>query len=154
MFPTKILLATDGSEESTFAAQTALDVAHNTYSELHVVHVNPPLYYAAGYNGVPYVGEEALQLEKEELDRKGQTLLDAQVEQIQAAGGTVRQTYLRIGKPDAEIVTLSEEIDAGLIVMGSRRFSRLSRVLIGSVADSVVRHARCPVWVMRKEDRW
>lgn len=50
IFPTKILLATDGSEEATFAARTALDVAHITNSALHVVHVKPPLYYAAGYN--------------------------------------------------------------------------------------------------------
>jgi nucleotide-binding universal stress UspA family protein len=65
----------------------------------------------------------------------------------------VIQAHLRIGKPDAEIVALSEEIDAGLIVMGSRGVSGLSRALLGRVADSVVRHARCPVWVMRKQDR-
>jgi nucleotide-binding universal stress UspA family protein len=153
VFPTKILVATDGSEEAAFAAKTAMDVAHRTNSELHVVHVRPPLYFAAGYNGVPYVGEEALQIGQEELNRKAQTLLDAQVEQIKAAGGTVTQAHLRIGKPDAEIVALSEEIGAGLIVMGSRGVGGLSRVLIGSVADSVVRHAQCPVWVMRKADK-
>ena len=153
IFPTKILLATDGSEDAVFAAQTVVDVAHKTNSELHVVYVSPPLYYAAGYNAVPYAGEEALQIEQEELDRKAQTLLNAQVEQIELAGGTVTQAHLRIGKPDAEIVALSEEIDAGLIVMGSRGVSGLSRALLGRVADSVVRHARCPVWVMRKQDR-
>ena len=153
IFPTKILLATDGSEDAVFAAQTVVDVAHKTNSKLHVVCVSPPLYYAAGYNAVPYAGEEALQIEQEELDRKAQTLLNAQVEQIELAGGTVTQAHLRIGKPDAEIVALSEEIDAGLIVMGSRGVSGLSRALLGRVADSVVRHARCPVWVMRKQDR-
>lgn len=62
VFPTKILLAIDGSEEATFAAQTALDVAHKTNSEMHVVHVSPPLYYAAGYDADPYIGEEALEV--------------------------------------------------------------------------------------------
>jgi nucleotide-binding universal stress UspA family protein len=151
IFPTKILLATDGSEEATFAARTAVDVAHKTNSELHVVHVKPPLYYAAGYGDVPYAGEEALQIQQEELDSKAQTLLDTQVEQIQAAGGTVTQAHLRAGKPDEEIVALGEEIGAGLIIMGSRGFSRLRRALIGSVSDSVVRHAHSPVWVMRQE---
>lgn len=151
IFPTKILLATDGSEEATFAARSAVDVAHNTNSELHVVHVKPPLYYAAGYDDVPYAGEEALQKQQEELDSKAQTLLDTQVEQIQAAGGTVAQTHLRAGKPDEEIVALGEEIGAGLIIMGSRGFSRLRRAHIGNVSDSVVRHAHSPVWVMRKE---
>ena len=70
IFPTKILLATDSSEEATFAARTALDIAHKTNSALHAVHVKPPLYYAAGYNEVPYAGEEALQIQQGELDRK------------------------------------------------------------------------------------
>ena len=149
IFPTKILLATDSSEEATFAARTALDIAHKTNSALHAVHVKPPLYYAAGYNEVPYAGEEALQIQQEELYRKAQTLLDAQVEQIQAAGGTVAQAYLRTGKPDEEIVALAEQLGAKLIVIGSRGPGGVRRALMGSVSDSVVRHAHCPVWVMR-----
>jgi nucleotide-binding universal stress UspA family protein len=92
-----------------------------------------------------------LQIQQEELDRKAQTLLNAEVEQIRAAGGTVAQAHLRIGRSDREIVASAEEIGAGLIIMGSHGSSRLRRALIGSVSESVVRHARCPVWVMRKE---
>jgi nucleotide-binding universal stress UspA family protein len=51
IFPTKILLATDGSEEATLAARTAVDLAQKTGSELHVVHARP-LPALAGYSAV------------------------------------------------------------------------------------------------------
>jgi nucleotide-binding universal stress UspA family protein len=50
---------------------------------------------------------------------------------------------------DEAIVHLAEEIDADLIVIGSRGFGGLKRALPGNVADSVVRHAHCPVLVAR-----
>jgi nucleotide-binding universal stress UspA family protein len=48
-------------------------------------------------------------------------------------------------------VRLAEEIGAGLIVMGSRGRGGVRRALMGSVSDSVVRHAHCPVLVVREE---
>ena len=45
IFPTKILLATDGSKEADLAARTAIELASKTGSELHVVHVRVPLHY-------------------------------------------------------------------------------------------------------------
>jgi nucleotide-binding universal stress UspA family protein len=47
-------------------------------------------------------------------------------------------------------VKLSEELGAGSIVIGSRGLGALSRALMGSVSESVVRHAHCPVFVVRK----
>ena len=76
-------------------------------------------------------------------------LLGAQVKQTEADGGTVAQAHLRLGRPDEQIVALAEEIGAGLIVMGSRGLGGLRRLLMGSVSDSVVRHAHCPVLVVR-----
>ena len=58
-------------------------------------------------------------------------------------------SHLRVGRPDAEIVALAEEIGAGLIVMGGREVGGIRRALMGSVSDSVVRHAHCPVMVVR-----
>jgi nucleotide-binding universal stress UspA family protein len=58
---------------------------------------------------------------------------------------------MRLGRPDKEIVALSEEIGAELIVMGSRGQGGIRRALMGSVSESVVRHAHCPVLVVRKE---
>jgi nucleotide-binding universal stress UspA family protein len=60
-------------------------------------------------------------------------------------------SYLREGDPDVEIVAVGEEIGAGLIVMGSRGRGGVRRALMGSVSDAVVRHAHCPVLVVRSE---
>ena len=155
IFPTRILLATDGSEEATLAAQTAIDLANKTGSELHVVcATKPPPYafalyegYAEGFDAGAY-----LQDESEEHTKRGEGLLDQQVRKIEAVGGSVAQAHLREGRPEAEITALAEEIGAGLIVIGSRGLGGLRRALLGSVSDSVVRHAHCPVMVVRKEE--
>ena len=52
--------------------------------------------------------------------------------------------------PDAEIVALAEELGVGLIVMGSRGLGGIRRAVMGSVSDSVVRHAHCPVLIVRQ----
>ena len=152
IFPTKILLATDGSREATLAAQSAAEIANETYSELHIIYVRPrrvPLH--PGYFVGPEVGEHPLQREQQLLERRAQKILDAQVEEIEAAGDSAAQTYLGIGKAAEEIVALGEELGAGLIVVGSRGLGGVRRALMGSVSDSVVRHAHCPVLVVCKE---
>jgi nucleotide-binding universal stress UspA family protein len=151
IFPTKILLATDGSEEAALASQTAADVAEKTSSELDIVHVGEPLYIPRNYEGL-YMGEY-IEEEEKELERRARGLLDDQVEKLKATGGSVAQAYLRTGTPDEEIIALAEELRAGLIVIGSRGRGGVRRALMGSVSDSVVRHARCPVLVVRKEKR-
>ncbi len=149
VFPTNILLATDGSKEAASASQTAAELAQKTGSELHVVHVGETL--GPGYFG--YVGYEegALPSAQEELERQAREVLEAQVERITVAEGARVQPHLRLGRPDKEIVALGEEIGAGLIVMGSRGQGGIRRALMGSVSESVVRHAHCPVLVVRKE---
>lgn len=146
IFPTKILLATDDSEEATLAAQSALDLTEKTGSQLHVVYVEPVGYVGPGTPLLADIPAPSL----EELSQEAQRILDTQLQQIQAAGGTVAETHVRMGKPDEEIVVLSEEMEVGLIVMGSRGRGGLRRALMGSVSDSVVRHAHCPVLIVRK----
>jgi len=152
IFPTKIVVATDGSPESALAAHTAAQIADETGSELDVVYVRPrsvPLH--PGHFVGPEVEEHWLQREQELLEQEAQLLLDTQVREIEAAGSSVAQTQHGVGKPDEEIIALGEELGAGLIVIGSRGRGGIRRVLMGSVCDSVVRHAHCPVLVVRKE---
>jgi len=66
---------------------------------------------------------------------------------------TLAQAHLVEGGVPQEIVGLAEEIGAGLIVMGSKGGGGIRRALMGSVSDSVVRHAHCPVMVVRPEKR-
>jgi nucleotide-binding universal stress UspA family protein len=148
IFPTSILLATDGSEEAQLALRTAVDLANSTNSELHVLTVSreyrPP-------SEIPEHGSLLKEVLKD-IEREAQEILDEQVGKVEEAGCTVAKAHLRMGgQPDREIVRLSEEVGAGLIVMGSRGLGGLRRVLIGSVSDSVVRHAHCPVLVVRPD---
>ena len=77
--------------------------------------------------------------------------MDRQAQQIEATRGKVKEVHLASGKPYAEIVRFAEELGAGLVVMGTRGLGRLQRALMGSISESVVRHAHCPVMVVRTE---
>jgi nucleotide-binding universal stress UspA family protein len=140
IFPTTILLATDGSREAQLAAATAADLASRTDSELHLIHVGElrPTFLAQ------------TELEPAQLERQARELLDEQVRRVEEAGGTVEEGHLRMGRADEEIVDLAQSIGAGMIVMGSRGRGRIRRALMGSVSESVVRHAHCPVTIVRQ----
>jgi nucleotide-binding universal stress UspA family protein len=136
IFPTKILLATDSSREAQLAATTVAELVKATGSELHVVHVDPLyVYYRA--------------VRTEETEEQAQKVLDEQVDRLRNAGVDVAEAHLREGLPAEVIVALAEDLSAGLIVMGSRGLGGIRRALMGSVSDSVVRHAHCPVMVVR-----
>jgi nucleotide-binding universal stress UspA family protein len=64
----------------------------------------------------------------------------------------VAETHLRAGRPDKELIRLAGVLGVGTIVMGSRGIGALERMLIGSVSESVVRHAHCPVYVVRGDE--
>jgi nucleotide-binding universal stress UspA family protein len=148
-FPTKILLATDGSKDAKLATTTAADLATSTGSELHVVSVFPASAYVHPYYE-DHFPEAAERLRREAREER-QEMLDEQVDRVQETGGDVAQTHIRTGETAEEIVTLAEETGAGLIVMGSKGLGGIKRALIGSVSATVVPHAHCPVMVVRPE---
>ena len=146
-FPTRILLATDGSEEAELAALRAVDLADATDSELHVVHVGVVPIFLKSYPGTLGYDRKLY----EQIEEQSRVLLRKQSWRVKAAGGTVAGAHLKMGAVDLEIVALAEELGADLIVMGSRGLGGVRRALMGSVSDSVVRHAHCPVLVVRPE---
>jgi nucleotide-binding universal stress UspA family protein len=147
IFPTKILLDTDGSEDATLAAKTAVGFARSTGSELHVLTVG------AGYPAYDVRVPEVAQ----ELRKQAEDVLEEQVNKIEQSGGEVAHAHVMLAEghlgiehhPSDDFVRLAEEEGVGLIVVGSRGLGRMRRALMGSVADSVVRHAHCPVMVVR-----
>ena len=141
-FPRRILLATDGSPHAQLAAMKAVDLAKSTNARLHVV--------AVGRTFPEAVYDVYAETSSEDLRREAQEILDEQVRKIEEAGGSVAIAHLKMNeRRDEAIVHLAEEIDADLIVIGSRGFGGLRRALLGNIADSVVRHAHCPVLVVR-----
>src|SRR3712207_3712925 len=157
IFPTKILLATDGSREAELAARTAADLAENTGSELHLVHVFgiAPWYpiYPEVTTPEGVAQEDPLEEDLERIpERRAREILDTEVEKVRSAGGTVAQAHLKEGGVPHEVVALAEDLRVGLIVLGSRGHGGIRRALMGSVSDSVVRHAHCPVLVVRQQE--
>jgi len=147
IFPTRILLATDGSEEAELAALRAVDLAQSTDSELHVVHVGVVPRFLESYPGtLGYYGKLYEQIEEE--SRK---LLRELSWWVKVAGGTIAGSHLRMGKVDLEIVALAKELGADLIVMGCRGHRGIRRAIEGSISDGVIRHAPCAVLVVRRE---
>ena len=157
IFPTKILLASDGSETGTHAMEVAVEFCEQTGSELHLVYVGEDAYSATLVypeaadpewveRGEPVLTGQ-LQQQFEQMSRR---VLDTQAEKVREAGGTIAQAHLRMGKAAMEIVDLAEELGAGLVILGSRGLGGIRRALMGSVSDPVVRHAHCPVLVVRK----
>ena len=155
IFPTRILLATDGSREADLATTTAADLAKSTGSELHVIHVYGiapiyPLYPPAAADPGGAEPDDPVLEELESLsEQRAREVLDTAVEKVQSAGGAVAQAHLWEGGVPHEIVALAEDTGVGLIAAGSRGHGGIRRALMGSVSDSVVRHAHCPVLVVR-----
>jgi nucleotide-binding universal stress UspA family protein len=150
-FPTKILLATDGSEDAALAASAAADLSGRAGSELHIVHVLPrfPRY---AYPGVtPQIYSRVL----DETLRGARDLLEEQAKGVVARGARVAESHTRRGPTADEILDLAEELRADLIVVGSRGLGPVRRLVLGSVSGGIVHGATCPVLVLRGgENAW
>ena len=143
-FPTKVLAATDGSPQAHLAVRMAADLSSRADAELHLVHVGElAAMYHPEMRGYAY---------RHEASQEGaRLLLGEESERLRSAGVNVTKTHLRMGSADVEIIELAEELDADLLVVGSRGLGGFRRLLVGSVSDLVVRHAHCHVLVVREK---
>ena len=141
--PMKVVLATDGSEDATLAARVAADLSFRTDSEIHMVHawqaLPPGAYPAAHYSEYYYRLSEL----------EGKRILEEQAKHASGSGAQVAKTYLKMGPPSLVIADLAEQIDADLIVVGSRGLGPVKRIVLGSVSEGVVHHATRPTLVVR-----
>jgi nucleotide-binding universal stress UspA family protein len=146
----RILLATYSSEGTDeFATHTAMRLANSADCELHLIYVER----LPGYPVYAPISVRHLEWELHEgAERAGLERLWELDKRIRIAGGTVAGAHLRIGEVAEEVVDLAEQLEVDLIVVGTRGRSVIRRALMGSVSDSVVRHARCPVVVARSQE--
>ncbi len=139
----RILLAVDESKSSQQAIEKIAQQFRCEKGEVRILHVlqpisaAPPPQMAAGY--APEL-EALAKPAKELLARAAKSLTDA---------GFKTETLLREGDVRETIVDTAQEWKADLIVMGSHGYRGARRFLLGSVAESVVRHAPCSVEVVR-----
>lgn len=143
----RVLHATDFSRASRPALARAIALARQNRAKLWVAHALPPLVMSVGggFEFVPPRTYEAIDRSARQHARKQ---LAALVERAKRAG--VRVTALLLdGAPQELIPRAARRTRADLVVIGTHGRSGLSRVLLGSVAERVVRFAPCPVLTVR-----
>ena len=159
----KILVALDPEETSLSLFHQAIALAQSTGANLKLMSVlihrgdgTLPLFaYYPGFAGYPLGTDESFWEEyqkRRETDRtREQARLRHLCERARAAG--VNADYMQTsGSPGREICELAESWEADLVMVGSRGRKGLSEMLLGSVSNYVMHHARCSVMIVHPEE--
>lgn len=136
----RILVPVDFSDCSKKALKYALPLASQFDAELTLLHVVQP---AQGVPEMPSLDVQVLAAAEKSLEALRSTLPAA----VASSNSVVRE-----GNPYAEIVAAAKELDADLIVLSTHGRTGLAHVLLGSTAEKVVRHAGCPVLIVRERE--
>lgn len=138
-----LLLATDFSPPSMAARDHAAQLARAFGAKVIVQHVMdlPPSYYGAIHRIPQLIDQDALH---KELETKLLTLADELGDQ-----GIKVERKLDEGRPADQILEAADSVGADLILVGATGRSAIERVLLGGVADAIVRGASCPVMTCR-----
>jgi nucleotide-binding universal stress UspA family protein len=138
----KILVATDFSEGSERALRVAVRLASKAGAELVVAHAWE---VGTGFGGELPVPSDLAEELKEEVDRG----LEAALREARALGAPQATARWLDGAAPAAILRALEDPGFDLVIVGTHGRTGLSRVLLGSVAEKIVRHAPCSVLVVR-----
>jgi len=138
-----ILLPTDGSKGVDEAVNCAVAVAKRFNATIHVLFVaEPPRFY-------DYGAGMGLSEIMQSLQEAGGRIVSETAETIRESGVLSVVEAVRQGHPAEEIIRYAKEEGIDLIVMGTHGRRGLNRVLLGSVAEEVVRSAEVPVMTVR-----
>jgi nucleotide-binding universal stress UspA family protein len=142
----RILVPVDFSECSDKAVDYAVAFAQQSGASLVLVHVMELQYAGSG------LGEVETPLFEKELRENASSQLQRLLDQ-RVAGAVPCETVVAVGKAWQEIGLTAQVQDADLIVMGTHGYTGFKHVVMGSTAERVVRHAPCPVLVVRERER-
>ncbi len=149
----RILAATDFSEDSSLALSYAEELAQKFGAEITVLHVDQPLAPvmaspdlgpAMDVGAMSRIAEEQRVIAQRELDKIVQRLRDS---------GLKAKSLLKVGSPFLEILHAAQTENADLVVLGTHGRTGLAHVLMGSVAERVVQKCHLPVLTVRHPDR-
>jgi nucleotide-binding universal stress UspA family protein len=149
----KIVAATDFSEDSNLALGFAQELALKFSADVVLLHVDQPLAPvmmtpelgpSMDVGAMGRIAEEQRMLAQKELDKIAGKLREA---------GLKVKVQLKVGSPFLEILHTAQSENADLIVLGTHGRTGLAHVLMGSVAERVVQKAPCPVLTIRHPDR-
>ena len=136
----RILIALDDSTIAAHAVETGAGLATALKAQAALVYVVDPAFASQPDSGIPAAEWLAT------LKREGQAFLATAA---QRTGEPPAWQFLREGKPADQILAAAREWEADVIVIGTHGRSGVSRLVLGSTAESVVRHASCPVLVIK-----
>jgi nucleotide-binding universal stress UspA family protein len=136
----KILVPLDGSEHSIKALETAVQIAHKFNGKITLIHV-----YSIGGLAISPTPVRGF---IEAIRKVGASILADGEKRVKAEGVHV-ETLLMEGHTVEQIVKTCREGKFDLIVMGARGLSKVKEMLLGSVSDGVIRHACCPVLIVK-----
>lgn len=139
----EILVPVDGSESSVRAARFAIELAS-------AMDAGVRLFYVLPADSVELVGMAGMS--RADIEQAGQS-------SAQRAFDTVREALdgeptgkmehqVAVGDPAEEIISRTDQHPPVMVVVGRRGLSRIKTLLLGSVSDKVIRHAKCPVTVI------
>lgn len=147
---TNVLVATDFGEVADVALAYARALASRFEATLHVLHVAENIYIAA-------VGPENYVTMAPQLQREIETTAAKRLDQLlidsDRSGPPTRRAVLTSSAPALAIIDYARDHDIDLIVMGTHGRGALAHIVMGSVAESVVRLAPCPVLTVRHPER-
>lgn len=143
----KILIATDSSESAEKAADFGVEIAGLSRAKVYAVSViDTTPYYSIPLDQV--WSKEVY----EQLEQMGYEA-DSYVEKAAKAAGIEVESLVLKGNPAERILNFAEEQNVDMIVVGSHGRGGFERLVIGSVSEKVVRHAKVPVLVVRKQTK-
>ena len=139
----KILCAVDFSEFTDETMEYAVDIAKKFQSELHLLHVIPNINYFTPYES--FLTPENLVA----IERNIESEVEKDFEKIMQKIDVQATKVVKSGVIFAEIIDYAKAESIDLIVMGTHGRSAIEHMLMGSVAEKVVRKANCPVLTIR-----
>lgn len=138
-----MLVPLDLSTDSLRALSLALPLARRFDARIHVLHVDEGVHQFGSTAPSPVLWSEV------EAKRR----LADEVELSFGFRPQGEDCHLRVGKPSQEIVAAASELKADLIVIATHRRSGFKHLLLGSTTEKIIRHATCPVLVVREATR-
>ena len=141
----RILAPIDFSDCSKKALQYAIPLAKQHGAAITLLYVVPTNYAVGEYGGIDYASLEA------QMRASGETQLNRLAAEA-VHGEIASDTLIRTGSPATEIIEVAKSLPADVIVISTHGRTGLRHVLLGSVAERVVRHAPCPVLVVRERE--
>ncbi len=136
----RILVAVDGSEHSKKAIELAVDIANKWNAEMKIIHVMEEREIPDGFK--EYAKSERIPVSSY-FDMACGTYVGDAEKRVKNAGIKKVEVLCEHGNPADEIIKAAKNMQADLIIMGSRGLGRFSRAIMGSVSTKVCNHSHC-----------